>query len=79
MKIYLKTSAINVYRTLLFFGMAVFLLSNVYFGWNKTAQSNAEKLFDFIWQVSLFIGSFGYSVTLIIRDEIDNITFYTKK
>jgi len=36
-------------------GVLVFFLSNTYFGWNKTAQSNAERLFDVIWFCLVFI------------------------
>lgn len=35
-------------------GVALFLLSNAYFGWNTTAQSGAERVCDFIW-VSLVL------------------------
>lgn len=34
------------YLVVLIIGWLVFFLSNIYFGWNKTAQSGAERVFD---------------------------------
>ena len=61
------------YKGVMIFGILVFVLSNIYFGWNKEAQSGAEKVCDFIWNVSFFGGLFWWMVTEAVRDEIKKI------
>ena len=70
MKIVLRVTlnSVNRYLYSFLFGSLIFILSNQYFGWNRTAQSGAEKVCDFIWQVLVLYGGFGLSVAMIIRD-----------
>lgn len=71
MKIYIKKN--NTYRYLFYFGIAFFILSNVYFGWNKTSQSGAESVCDLIWQVSIIMGGIGKFVRDVAEETIGNI------
>ena len=73
MKLKFEFGTNHYYKGAMIFGLLVFLLSNTYFGWNKEAQSGAEKVCDFIWSTSLFGGAFWWMVTEAIRDEIRNI------
>lgn len=70
MKIVLKVTlnSVNRYLYSFLFGILIFILSNQYFGWNRTAQSGAEKVWDFIWQALVLYGGFGLAVAMIIRD-----------
>lgn len=70
MKIVLRVTlnSVNKYLYSFLFGSLIFILSNQYFGWNRTAQSGAEKVWDFIWQVLVLYGGFGLSVGLIIKE-----------
>ncbi len=57
MRILLKKR--NWYKQSVFWGVTVFIISNTYFGWNKEAQSGAERICDFVWQVLIFGVCFG--------------------
>lgn len=56
------------YLILFVSGILVFVLSNIYFGWNETAQSGAERVFDFIWHVLVVLGGFGVAVRSLIEE-----------
>tara|TARA_R110000824_G_scaffold65943_2_gene171370 strand:+ start:616 stop:978 length:363 start_codon:yes stop_codon:yes gene_type:complete len=45
--------------SLLISSLTVFVVSNTYFGWNMSPQSDAERVCDFIW-LALFISYFMY-------------------
>lgn len=47
------------YDIMFYTGLLVFFLSNVYFGWNETAKSGAERVFDVIWVSLMIIGGFS--------------------
>lgn len=56
------------YTLMLWIGIIVFIVSNQYFGWNKTAQSGAERVWDLIWQILVIFGGFGVAVRSLIEE-----------
>lgn len=54
------------YRWIFWIGVAVFFLSNAYFGWNETAQSGAERFWDVVWIMLGFVGGLGMFVREIV-------------
>lgn len=40
-------------------GFTLWILENMFFGWNQTAQSNAETVLDLLSAVLIFWGVFG--------------------
>ena len=67
MRIILKED--NTDQYVFFFGILFFILSNQYFGWNREAQSGAEKVCDVIWQVCVFY----YGLRYFVRDLVYEI------
>lgn len=47
------------YNIIFWLGVAVFVLENTYFGWNVTAQSGWERVWDAVTTFLLFIGAVG--------------------
>lgn len=60
----------NKYRKIFLFGVVFFVLSNTYFGWNTEAQSGAERVCDFIWNIGVFGGGFGWMVKSMVKEVI---------
>lgn len=56
------------YMVILLIGFTVHILSNAYFGWNETAQSGAERVWDYIWMGLVSFGGFGVCVRSLIEE-----------
>ena len=69
----IKIVEVKFYKYLTLFGLVVFVLSNAYFGWNKTAQSGAERFWDIIWGVTLIPGIFWWAIYGAIYQALNNI------
>lgn len=62
-----------IYKLAFGIGAVIFLVSNVYFGWNTTAQSGAERVFDLLAGGFLyygFIGMVAHQAACAVRDEV---------
>ena len=66
-KVILSVVKNNNHKWVFAIGVVFFFLSNVYFGWNTTAQSGAERVCDNIWQILVFLGAFQW----MVHDEIE--------
>ena len=77
MKIIIKQD--NTYRNLLIIGVIVFILSNTYFGWNKTAQSGSERVCDWIWQTFTTIGLIGMSLRQMVINILCDLRIREKR
>lgn len=49
----------NSYWYMVGTGALLFFLSNTYYGWNETAQSGGERVWDIIWNSLIIFGFFG--------------------
>lgn len=55
------------YNCIFWAGLAIWILENVYFGWNATAQSGLERLTDFVSNVAMYVGVVG-SIAIDVVD-----------
>jgi|TARA_Y100000310_G_scaffold125845_2_gene124596 hypothetical protein len=76
MKITIKKIRINkrLEMGMIIVGALVFLLSNTYFGWNREAQSNPERMWDLIWHILVYGSAFRWTVNMTVEQALNNIT-----
>lgn len=81
MKIFLEVSLKKrrEYTVIFWIGVAIFIISNQYFGWNKTAQSGAERVCDLIWQLFVILGWFGMMTRSLIEEAFKDTTYSIKE
>lgn len=61
------------FNLILWTGVLIWVSENVYFGWNMVAQSNAERLADFVSNGLMFYGLIGSMVTSIVFGILEEI------
>lgn len=66
------SQGLNKYNKMLILGIFVFLITNQYFGWNRTAESGAERVCDFIWQVLVLFGGISSWIMAISKEAIES-------
>ena len=67
------------YKLIFLVGVLVFLVSKQYFGWNKTAQSGAERVCDFVWEFLVFTGIIGMVVRHFIVEAFHDTKYSIEK
>lgn len=65
----------NEYTAIFWFGILVFIFSNTYFGWNKTAQSGWESVWDLIWITLVMIGGISMIARSLIEEAHRDIEY----
>jgi len=67
------------YTVMFWIGVAIFIISNQYFGWNRIAQSGAERVCDLIWQFFVILGGFGMATRSLIEEAFKDTTHSIKE
>lgn len=51
---------IKIGKILIMIGIAVWIIENIYFGWNKLPMSEAEETCDIIAKIFMYVGFWIY-------------------
>ena len=64
----------QIYRLILSLGLILWILETAYFGWNMTAQSGAERVFDIITSIAVLVGGVGSLAISVTEEYLKSIT-----
>jgi hypothetical protein len=62
----------NAYRLTFLTGVIVFVIQNIYFGWNETAQSGMERVLDAVSWGLMVYGGFSAWMASVTEEVIKN-------